>query len=137
MQMKKIAVFVKPTQSLPHALTHLVSVLEREGFEVFLDARAAPVLQRPGYPRKTLGVICDAAVVRGGDGTMLGVSLAIGEYGNPIVGVNAGRLGFITDILLEDMEAVLPAVLHGQCSRDKRRLLEGTVVRGGKVIRQE
>lgn len=137
MQMKKIAVFVKPTQSLPHALTHLVSVLEREGFEVFLDERAAPVLQRPGYPRKTLGEICDAAVVLGGDGTMLGVARAIGEYGKPIVGVNAGRLGFITDILLEDMEAVLPAVLHGQCSRDKRRLLEGTVVRGGKVIRQE
>ena len=134
MQMEKIAVFVKPTQSLPHALAHLVEVLEREGFDVYLDESAAPVLGRKGYSRPVLGELCDAAVVLGGDGTMLGVARAIGAFGKPIVGVNAGRLGFITDILLEDMETVLPAVLRGSCSRDKRRLLEGTVLRRGEPV---
>ena len=134
MQMEKIAVFVKPTQSLPHALAHLVEVLEREGFDVYLDERSAPVLGRKGYSRPVLGELCDAAVVLGGDGTMLGVARAIGAFGKPIVGVNAGRLGFITDILLEDMETVLPAVLRGSCSRDKRRLLEGTVLRRGEPV---
>ncbi len=131
---RKVAVFVKPTEALPESLSQLASVLTSEKFEVFLDQRAAPVLNERGYSRQELGARCDAAVVLGGDGTMLGVARDIARFGKPIVGVNAGRLGFITDILLDDMPTALPAVLRGECIRDKRRLLKGEVVRAGRVI---
>ena len=65
---------------------------------------------------------------------MLGVARSLAPFGTPIVGVNAGRLGFITDIVLEDMERLLPALIQGQCTRDVRRMLGAELVRNGECI---
>ena len=70
----------------------------------------------------------------GGDGTILGVAREIAGCECPLIGVNAGRLGFITDVVLEDVDTVLPAMLRGECSSDRRHLLEGVVLRNGKEI---
>ena len=134
----KVAIFVKPTESLAGPLTALISVIRKAGAEVFLDERSAQTLGERagsrGYTRAELGELCDLAVVLGGDGTMLGVARSLAPFGTPIVGVNAGRLGFITDIVLEDMERLLPALLQGQCTRDVRRMLSAELVRNGKSI---
>lgn len=134
----KVAIFVKPTESLAGPLTALISVIRKAGAEVFLDERSAKTLGDRaggrGYTRAELGELCDLAVVLGGDGTMLGVARSLAPFGTPIVGVNAGRLGFITDIVLEDMERLLPALLQGQCTRDVRRMLSAELVRNGKSI---
>lgn len=134
----KVAIFVKPTESLAGPLTALISVIRNTGAEVFLDERSAQTLGdragSRGYTRAELGDLCDLAVVLGGDGTMLGVARSLAPFGTPIVGVNAGRLGFITDIVLEDMERLLPALLQGQCTRDVRRMLSAELVRNGKSI---
>lgn len=134
----KVAIFVKPTESLAGPLTALISVIRKAGAEVFLDERSAQTLGdragSRGYTRAALGELCDLAVVLGGDGTMLGVARSLAPFGTPIVGVNAGRLGFITDIVLEDMERLLPTLLQGQCSRDVRRMLSAELVRNGKSI---
>lgn len=135
---KKVAVFVKPTEIMVVPLQALIRVIEKCGAEVFLCERSADSLkgrnQRPGYTRAELGAMCDLAVVLGGDGTMLGVARDLSNVQIPIIGVNAGRLGFITDIVLEDMERVLPKVLQGRYMRDVRRLLGGEVVRQGKTL---
>lgn len=135
---RKVAIFVKPTESLAGPLTALISVIRRAGAEVFLDERSAKTLGERagsrGYTRAELGELCDLAVVLGGDGTMLGVARSLAPFGTPIVGVNAGRLGFITDIVLEDMERLLPALLQGQCTRDVRRMLSAELVRNGESI---
>ncbi len=135
---RKVAIFVKPTESLAGPLTALISVIRKTGAEVFLDERSAKTLGERagsrGYTRAELGELCDLAVVLGGDGTMLGVARSLAPFGTPIVGVNAGRLGFITDIVLEDMERLLPALLQGQCTRDVRRMLSAELVRNGKSI---
>lgn len=135
---RKVAIFVKPTESLAGPLTALISVIRKAGAEVFLDERSAKTLGERaglrGYTRAELGKLCDLAVVLGGDGTMLGVARSLAPFGTPIVGVNAGRLGFITDIVLEDMERLLPALLQGQCTRDVRRMLSAELVRNGKSI---
>ena len=135
---RKVAIFVKPTESLAGPLTALISVIRKTGAEVFLDERSAQTLGdragSRGYTRAELGELCDLAVVLGGDGTMLGVARSLAPFGTPIVGVNAGRLGFITDIVLEDMERLLPALLQGQCTRDVRRMLSAELVRNGKSI---
>lgn len=134
----KVAIFVKPTESLAGPLTALISVIRKTGAEVFLDERSAATLGERagsrGYTRAELGELCDLAVVLGGDGTMLGVARSLAPFGTPIVGVNAGRLGFITDIVLEDMERLLPALLQGQCTRDVRRMLSAELVRNGESI---
>lgn len=134
----KVAIFVKPTESLAGPLTALISVIRNTGAEVFLDERSAQTLGdragSRGYTRAELGDLCDLAVVLGGDGTMLGVARSLAPFGTPIVGVNAGRLGFITDIVLEDMERLLPALLQGQYTRDVRRMLSAELVRNGKSI---
>lgn len=134
----KVAIFVKPTESLAGPLTALISVIRNAGAEVFLDERSAQTLGdragSRGYTRAELGERCDLAVVLGGDGTMLGVARSLAPFGTPIVGVNAGRLGFITDIVLEDMERLLPALLQGQCTRDVRRMLSAELVRNGESI---
>lgn len=134
----KVAIFVKPTESLAGPLTALISVVRNAGAEVFLDERSAKTLGERagsrGYTRAELGELCDLAVVLGGDGTMLGVARSLAPFGTPIVGVNAGRLGFITDIVLEDMERLLPALLQGQCTRDVRRMLSAELVRNGDSI---
>lgn len=134
----KVAIFVKPTESLAGPLTALISVIRNAGAEIFLDERSAQTLGdragSRGYTRAELGELCDLAVVLGGDGTMLGVARSLAPFGTPIVGVNAGRLGFITDIVLEDMERLLPALLQGQCTRDVRRMLSAELVRNGESI---
>ena len=135
---RKVAIFVKPTESLAGPLTALIYVVRKTGAEVFLDERSAKTLGERagsrGYTRAELGDLCDLAVVLGGDGTMLGVARSLAPFGTPIVGVNAGRLGFITDIVLEDMERLLPALLQGQCTRDVRRMLSAELVRNGECI---
>lgn len=135
---RKVAIFVKPTESLAGPLTALISVIRKAGAEVFLDERSAKTLGDRaggrGYTRTELGELCDLAVVLGGDGTMLGVARSLAPFGTPIVGVNAGRLGFITDIVLEDMERLLPALLQGQCTRDVRRMLSAELIRNGECI---
>lgn len=134
----KVAIFVKPTESLAGPLTALISVIRKTGAEIFLDERSAATLGERsgsrGYTRAELGELCDLAVVLGGDGTMLGVARSLAPFGTPIVGVNAGRLGFITDIVLEDMERLLPALIQGQCTRDVRRMLGAELVRNGECI---
>lgn len=135
---KKVAVFVKPTESLMVPLNILMEVLNRAGCEVLLDEKSAETLGSRalsrGYTRAELGERCDLAVVLGGDGTMLGVARSLAPYRRPIIGINAGRLGFITDIVFDEMREVLPAVLEGKCTSDVRRLLEGEVIRDGEVI---
>lgn len=134
----KVAIFVKPTESLAGPLTALISVIRKTGAEIFLDERSAATLGERagsrGYTRAELGELCDLAVVLGGDGTMLGVARSLAPFGTPIVGVNAGRLGFITDFVLEDMERLLPALIQGQCTRDVRRMLGAELVRNGECI---
>lgn len=137
-EMKRIAIFVKPTDVRVELLDRLVKIIEGTGREVLLERRAAELLQgrcpKIGYERKELGSLCDVAVVLGGDGTMLGVARAIAEYGRPIIGVNAGRLGFITDVAPDNMDRVIPAMLDGECTSDRRYLLEGSVFRNGESV---
>ena len=138
---RKVAIFVKPTESLAGPLTALISVIRKASAEVFLDERSAQTLGERaghrGYTRAELGELCDLAVVLGGDGTMLGVARSLAPFGTPIVGVNAGRLGFITDIVIEDMHRLVPSMLSGHYTSDTRSMLEGEVYRNGQKLFQE
>ena len=115
-------------------LARLAAFVAARGHEVVLDAetvRAAPLDGYATADSGKLGGAADVVIVLGGDGTMLAVARQLARYDVPLVGVNQGRLGFLTDIPLASMEQVLGPILDGRHVEDRRTLLEATVHRVG------
>ena len=85
-------------------------------------------------PLATIGKDIDLAIVVGGDGTILHVARNLAQHGVPLIGVNLGRLGFLTDIPADRMYEELTSILDGDFKTEERILLEAEVVRNGKVL---
>lgn len=123
--------------SLPDILDQLSALLRARGITILMDpatagvARAKPdsILELPD-----LGAKADLAVVVGGDGTLIASARQMAEHGVPLVGVNLGRLGFLTDIPADGLAAPMEGVLDGDFTPEQRLLLAGSVRRGGKVM---
>jgi hypothetical protein len=81
-----------------------------------------------------IGAQCQLGLVVGGDGSMLGIGRQLAPFGVPLIGINQGRLGFITDIALDQYASVLGPMLAGEYDADKRSLIAGKVMRDGKCI---
>ena len=118
-------------------LEDIAAFLVRHGLEVSLEAQTAQSTGIDTYGALTpaqIGAECDLAVVVGGDGTMLGIARQLARHDTPLVGINLGRLGFITDIGLGDFETALAPILAGEYDEEERTMLEGEVERDGKTI---
>ncbi|AOK28819.1 NAD(+) kinase [Burkholderia singularis] len=129
------------TPGIVEPLTTLAACIAKRGFEVVFEADTAQAIgaagHAAGYPALTpaeIGARADVAVVLGGDGTMLGIGRQLAPYKTPLIGINHGRLGFITDIPASDMKDVVPAMLAGSYEREERTLLEARIVRDGEPI---
>ena len=81
-----------------------------------------------------IGAQCDLALVVGGDGTMLGIGRVLAKFGVPLIGINQGRLGFITDIAFENFQSVLEPMLCGEFDEDHRWMMQAKVVRDGRCV---
>ncbi|WP_374408921.1 NAD kinase [Hydrogenophaga sp.] len=115
----------------------LAEFLHDEGCEVSLERDTAlntGLLQYPALDIPALGQSSDLALVLGGDGTMLGIGRQLARYGVPLVGINQGRLGFITDIPLETYRDNLRAILRGEYEDDPRALMAASVWRDGRCV---
>ncbi|MGE5451106.1 MAG: NAD kinase [Acidobacteriota bacterium] len=113
-------------------LEDVAHVLSRAGVDVSLEVETALNTGMADYPSLTINEIgreCDVAVVVGGDGTMLAIARELSRYDVPLIGINQGRLGFITDIQHRDMHTALPSILSGQYEKETRSVLEGAVLR--------
>jgi len=108
---------------------HKITPILEEATSEFMDDACAE-----SRPLSDIGTDIDLALVVGGDGTMLHVAREIARHGVPLVGVNLGRLGFLTDIPTHSMEEDLAQILAGQSKAEERILLEAEVVRDGKVL---
>jgi len=119
-------------------LSRLAAFLVARGHRVLLDeetARLTPLLGYPTAPSAELGKQVKLVIVVGGDGTMLWIARQIAPFDVPLIGINQGRLGFLTDIALSDMETALAAMLAGGYVEETRALLEATLTRmGGKAV---
>ena len=80
-------------------------------------------------PEEKIGDEADLVIAIGGDGTLLYAARLVAHRGVPLIGINRGRLGFLTDVLPKDMLASVDAALAGRCERDERSLLEARLVR--------
>ncbi len=120
------------------ALRELASWLTGRGAQPLLDPRTAALA--PGavppesvYEATDVASRADALVVLGGDGTLLGVSHLVARRGVPVLGVNFGSLGFLTEIALPELYPALDAVLRGSYEFDERRMLHAEVRCDGRT----
>ena len=118
-------------------LLELARFLVDRGVEVLLDRLTASHIGDCPYPvlvLEELGARADLAIVLGGDGTMLNIARTFAPYDVALVGVNQGRLGFLTDISLETMFETIGAILDGEYVREDRMLLEAEVYSGRERV---
>lgn len=126
-----------PAIGIATSLSAVAEFLEASGRTVIFEAETASELDLKGSAIMTLteiGQNADLVIVLGGDGTMLGVARQLAEYAVPMIGINQGRLGFMTDIPAERMIAVLTEMLSGNIRSEQRSLLAGRVVRNDATI---
>jgi len=119
------------------ALQDIANFLTSQGCEVVVERETAAVAGLAGYPTAevaAIGTRCDLGLVVGGDGTMLGIGRQLAQHRVPLIGINQGRLGFITDIALDQYRTVLPPILAGEYEEDQRSLMHAHVLRDGQVV---
>jgi NAD+ kinase len=134
---RNVALFGKPrAEGIREPLLEIAGIIEAAGGHVLFDISTAEQLGLDGVERQTVHAIgkqADVAVVLGGDGTMLGIARELAPFRVPLIGINHGRLGFMTDIALDQMVEALPPMLEGRYETDQRVVLDAEVRRAGKV----
>ncbi|HEX6723595.1 MAG TPA: NAD kinase [Burkholderiaceae bacterium] len=113
-------------------LEEIAAYLSQQGLEVSLERQTAAstgIDQYGALELAEIGTRCDLTAVVGGDGTMLGVARELARYDMPLVGINQGRLGFITDISVSQVREALAPLVAGDYEEEHRAMLEGEVWR--------
>jgi len=140
MKFNKIGVIGKfGKQDIEATLLALQKILEQEKLEVLFDEQIAEHYPGQNFPvadKLYLAEYCDLVIVVGGDGSFLDAARFMSPWKKPMLGINLGRLGFLTDIAPESMQDNLKLILHGKYKSEIRFMLQGKVIRNGKVIGQ-
>ena len=119
------------------AIHELSTYLMGANKTLFLDSATSelvPHMELNIVSRKELGELVDLCVVVGGDGTLLNAARCLARYDVPLLGINLGRLGFLTDISLEDMTSKLDNIFSGDYILEPRGLLNTSIFRQGELI---
>jgi NAD+ kinase len=119
------------------ALDDIAHFLMDQGCDVVLEADTATNMGLTSYTAMdvaSIGTHCDLGLVVGGDGTMLGIGRQMAQYGVPLIGINQGRLGFITDIPFDQYKVTLGPMLAGDYEQDDRALMQARVMRDGHCV---
>jgi NAD+ kinase len=131
------AVSAAQASSTRAALEDIAHFIGGLGCEVVVERDTATHAGITGYATldvPAIGEQCDLGLVVGGDGTMLGIGRQLARHGVPLIGINQGRLGFITDIAFDQFRTVLPPMLAGDYTEDHRTLLHARVMRDGHCV---
>ena len=138
---KTVAIVGKPDgMGVGEPVDHLIKLLQARGISVRIDARTAEFVSvaadaiMPREPLTNLLVGADLAIAVGGDGTLLALARSVAAHHVPLVGVNLGHLGFLTDIPAESLVPMMTALLDGEYKEELRFLLDAEIRRGEKTI---
>jgi len=136
--MKNIGIVAKRNQPKAIALARrLVTWLRRRRRTVLLEAEVAKALHlADGVSKQEMMARADLVIVLGGDGTLLSVARHSGTRRVPVLGVNLGGLGFLTDVRPEEIFPALERVFGGQYQLEQRSMLEAAAMRNGKVVQR-
>lgn len=126
------------SESAYYSLQRLILFLQKQGVEILLDEETTTNMPNthklPVLTREELAVQSDLAIVVGGDGSLLSSARSMCLTGVPLLGINRGRLGFLTDISPEEIERKVGPVLAGNYLSEYRFLLDMKVVRDGEAM---
>ena len=114
-----------------------LKLLQQWGLSVTVETETAqPLPQKPDHigTMTEIRQHCDCVVAVGGDGNLLSAARALSKAQIPVIGINRGQLGFLTDVTPDQLDTQLKAILKGHYQEGKRFLLEGSVIRQGKII---
>ena len=135
--MTRIAIVCKPRkEELVHILPELIVWLRNHGYDPLLDreggvySQAASVVDRGEMPKYAPGLV----IVLGGDGTLLSVARIFAATGTPILSVNLGFLGFLTEVRLADLYATLESWCASCHTLDQRKMLHSAVLRDSEKV---
>lgn len=134
---KSVGIVSKPNKpEIKQIASGLVQWLEGHGYKVFVDKETAACA--PGSEvaerEQMAGRKPEFVVVLGGDGTMLAAARVLARSGIPILGVNLGSLGFLTEVTLAELYPTLEAVEKSQCAVESRSMMHCQLERGGKRV---
>ena len=137
MKINKVGLFGKfNDHSIGDTVAEIRALLEKHDLEVLLGGTTSTDIdgERIDDRARPLGELIDLAVVVGGDGTMLSAARDLAKHNVPTIGVNLGRLGFLADLALQNLEPGLAAILRGDFHIEQRTLLDTEVSIDGKIV---
>jgi NAD+ kinase len=127
-QFKKVGVILRPsTPRLKEVFYRVKKLFEHAGVEVFIDTHSANMIGLLGQPFEALCQSCDALVTIGGDGTLISVARRSYAYHIPILAIHAGKLGFLADLGLDELEGFIQKIFLGEYRLNKRSMLEAII----------
>nr|WP_303720810.1 NAD(+)/NADH kinase [Malonomonas rubra] len=134
--LKKVGVYAKKNHPDAEQLALMICErFKRENIEVLLeDSLAEQVGQIVGFAEEDIPAQVDLVIVLGGDGTLISVARQVGERNVPILGVNLGRLGFLTEVTRDELPAMLDLLIEGNFNVSDRMMLDALIHRNGEVV---
>ena len=137
LSMKSAAIFSKPAKpELAQIVPELLRWFQEHGYQVVVDhetgayASGAEVVERSAVAGRNPNFV----VVLGGDGTLLAAARAVAKAGIPVLGVNLGSLGFLTEVPLADLYSTLAGMDQNKCGTELRSMLHCQLLRDGKCV---
>ena len=134
---RQVAIYGKPGAPLAEPMAAIAQAVQSCGLTALFEAatlREAGLAGYTGHSHEAIGEQADVAIVLGGDGTMLGVARELASYNIPLIGINHGRLGFITDIAVDHITQALVPMLRGEYETDQRAMLDAQVRRADTTV---
>ena len=135
-EIKRVGVVLRPsTPQLKKSFFYIKEVCKKRGIKVSIESTSAEMI---GVRGMEFGNMCEASdflITLGGDGTLISTVRRSFKYGIPVLGIHAGRLGFLADIGLDEFETFLEKILRGEYRIDERAILKAKLIEGDKKIK--
>ncbi|MEW6621651.1 MAG: NAD(+)/NADH kinase [Bacillota bacterium] len=135
--LKKVGLIINLNKdSAPQITKEVINWLNENNIEVFLNKEASKSLSLTQYGMKTEEMCCivDCILVLGGDGTLLNTARCVAGKNVPLLGINLGQLGFLTELELDKLYYGLTELINGHFHIEERMMLEAHVLRKGKSV---
>jgi NAD+ kinase len=124
----KAGIILRPSSpELKEVFNDIKTIFKQNGIEVFLEENSAHMINEIGFPLEDLCPKVDFLVSVGGDGTLLSVVRKSFNFNKPVLGINLGTLGFLTDISMDELENFLIDFKNKNYRIDNRMMIKGRV----------